>query len=191
METVNHNAIVITGGPGMGKTAIIEKLSERGHFCIKESGRHIIQQQLQTGGNLLPWADKQGFAEQMLKMGLGDYENAFQLKSLVFFDRAILDVIGYMKLCGLPIHDDVWQCAQYKRYHSPVFVTPPWREIYLNDSERKQSFEEATATYEVMLHVYAALNYTIVEIPRDTVEKRTDFILSHMDDKCLPKYPQQ
>lgn len=176
METINHKAIIITGGPGMGKTSIIEKLSERGYSCVKESGRHIIQEQLQKGGTSLPWADKKGFAYEMLKMGKGDYKDALCSNSLVFFDRAIPDVIGYLKLCNLPIHKNVWESARCNRYHKTVFITPPWKEIYLNDAERKQSFEEAIATYEMMFQVYSNLNYAVVEIPRTTVEKRIDFI---------------
>ncbi|SEM56285.1 Predicted ATPase [bacterium A37T11] len=183
MEQINHNAIIITGGPGMGKTSIVGKLSEIGYFCVKESGRHIIQEQLKKGGTSLPWADKNGFADEMLKMGKRDYKNALCLNSLVFFDRAIPDVIGYLKLCHLPIHKNVRRSARCNRYYNTVFITPPWEEIYLNDAERKQSFEEAIATYEMMFQVYTDLNYAVVEIPRTTVEKRIDFIFRILKEK--------
>lgn len=50
----NDKAIVLTGGPGMGKTSIINHLKSMGYKTVKESGRDIIQQQLAVGGRKLP-----------------------------------------------------------------------------------------------------------------------------------------
>lgn len=55
--------IIITGGPGAGKSTIIEKLSAKKYTCLPESGRAIIQDQVRIGGNALPWLDRQAFAE--------------------------------------------------------------------------------------------------------------------------------
>lgn len=46
--TTNEKAIVITGGPGTGKTSIVEMLRHGGSPCIDESGRQIIRRQLKT-----------------------------------------------------------------------------------------------------------------------------------------------
>ena len=59
------NAIIITGGPGMGKTSVIEQLSAMGYHSVEETGRSIIQKELKTDGNRLPWLDKKGFAMAM------------------------------------------------------------------------------------------------------------------------------
>lgn len=45
---------LITGGPGAGKSTIIEKLSAKKYTCLPESGRAIIQDQVRIGGNALP-----------------------------------------------------------------------------------------------------------------------------------------
>ena len=52
------NAIIITGGPGMGKTSVIEQLSEMGYHSVEETGRSIIQKELKTDGIRLRWLDK-------------------------------------------------------------------------------------------------------------------------------------
>jgi len=48
---------------------------------------------------------------------------------------------------------------------SAFLSRPLWPEIFAQDSERKQSFEEAVATYEVMVDTYAALGYELIQLP--------------------------
>ena len=61
-----------------------------------------------------------------------------------------------------------------------VFGAPPWREIYVNDAERTQDFDEAVATYDLCVRSYRDFGYRIVELPPDTVEARADFVLSRV-----------
>ncbi len=50
--------IVLTGGPGSGKSTLIEVLHRRGYPHSQEAGRAIIQEQVSIGGNALPWGDR-------------------------------------------------------------------------------------------------------------------------------------
>jgi len=45
---------VITGGPGSGKTSLIEALRSRGYNSTVEAGRAIIQDQVAIDGRALP-----------------------------------------------------------------------------------------------------------------------------------------
>ncbi|ARR08937.1 ATP-binding protein [Vibrio campbellii] len=38
-----NNLIVFTGGPGSGKTSVIEHLIKLGYACAPETGRKVIQ----------------------------------------------------------------------------------------------------------------------------------------------------
>ncbi len=185
----NERAIVITGGPGMGKTSIINQLRRMGYACIPESGRDIIRHQLETKGNKLPWADRQGYAWEMFQTAIHDYKQVLEKNANTFFDRGLPDVIGYLTLCKLPIPDEMWLAAKQYRYHRVVFITPPWQEIYVNDSERKQSFEEAIATYEVMHRIYLDLDYTLTEIPKAPLEERAHFVVDSVATKPLSQPP--
>jgi predicted ATPase len=40
------------------------------------------------------------------------------------------------------------------RYNRRVFIAPPWREIFQQDSERKQDFDEAVRTYDSLVATY-------------------------------------
>jgi len=174
------NAIIITGGPGMGKTSVKEQLLVMGYHSVEETGRSIIQNELKTDGNRLPWFDKEGFAMAMFRQSLKDFQDVSEKCGLIFFDRGIPDVIGYLKLCNISIPEIIWQAAKEKRYYPMVFITPSWRVIYVNDAERKQNFEEVVATYHIMKEAYAFLGYKLVELPKTTVLKRVNFIIEYL-----------
>jgi len=180
---INKNAIIITGGPGMGKTSVIDRLRNMGYLCIAESGRAIIQQQLGSGGDKLPWADRQGFAGEMFRMAVDDYYRVQTNNSLTFFDRGLPDIAGYLALCNLSVSKEMQAAVQQLRYCRQVFITPPWPEIYTTDNERKQSFSEATATYEMMVAIYSNLGYVLVSIPPGPVEERAMFIIRQIEQQ--------
>lgn len=64
--------VVITGGPGSGKTSLVEALAALGHPVEPEAGRAIIRRQQAIDGQALPWRDRALFAELMLDRDLED-----------------------------------------------------------------------------------------------------------------------
>lgn len=92
--------IVLTGGPGSGKSTLIDVLHRRGYPHSQEAGRAIIQDQVSIGGNALPWGDRQAFAERMLDWELRSWREATGA-TCWFFDRGLPDIAGYLTLCGL------------------------------------------------------------------------------------------
>ena len=167
---------VITGGPGSGKTSLVEALASAGLAHMPEAGRAIIRDQMAIGGNALPWADRALFAELMLAWELRAHREARTLAGPVILDRGVPDVLGYLRLCGLPIPDHMRRAAEQCRYNRTVFVAPYWPEIFAQDSERKQDPREAEATCVVMREVYAELGYRLVELPRAGVAERVTFV---------------
>ena len=53
----DNNFYILSGGPGSGKTALINALAKQGLPCMPEAGRAIIQDQMAIGGSALPWGD--------------------------------------------------------------------------------------------------------------------------------------
>lgn len=171
---------IITGGPGAGKTSLVAALAAAGWNHMAEGGRAIIQEQVASGGNALPWADRAAFADRMLAWDLRSYRAAMTRPGPVIFDRGIPDVIGYRDLCGLPIPDKLARAAQTRRYARHVFIAPYWPAIFAQDAERKQDLAEALATHDAMVRTYSALGYILVPLPRATVKERVDFVLAHL-----------
>jgi predicted ATPase len=66
------------------------------------------------------------------------------------------------------------------RYNRSVFISPPWEEIFQQDSERKKGFDEAVRTYDALVATYTTYGYELVEIPRISVEERARFVLQSL-----------
>lgn len=173
---------VLTGGPGSGKTTLIEALARRGFATTEEAGRRIIRDQVSISGAALPWADRALYAELMLSWEMRSHALAAKATGPVFFDRGVPDVAGYLKLCSLPVPAHVDKAAQTVRYADTVFLLPPWPEIFDQDTERKQSFEEAERTWAAMRQTYARYGYNCVEVPRGTVADRIAFLMETLSE---------
>lgn len=175
-----NNLYIISGGPGSGKSTLLKALAQHGFSCMPEAGRAIIQHQLSIGGTALPWADRNLFAELMLSWDLRSYYDALELNRPVLFDRGIPDIMGYLQLSNLPVPSHIEKAAHSFRYHPRVFIAPPWQEIFTRDEERKQSFEEAQATYNSLATVYTELGYELCLLPFASVEERVSFVLKNL-----------
>ncbi|WP_425996485.1 AAA family ATPase [Caulobacter sp. DWR1-3-2b1] len=180
MILVPPRRIIVTGGPGSGKTSLIDALEVRGFARSFEAGRTIIQEEVRAGGTALPWGDPQAYADRMLSRELTSYRMADGLTGPVFFDRGLPDIIGYLTLCELPVPDAVDDAVRRLRYDPVVFIAPPWPEIFAQDAERRQDLAEAERTHAAMAQVYPALGYRLVELPRVDVETRADFVLERL-----------
>jgi predicted ATPase len=179
---------VLTGGPGSGKSTLIAALRRMGFNGSTEAGRAIIRDQVAIGGPALPWRDPRLFAELMLCWEMRSYRMAEQQTGPVFFDRGLPDVVGYLRLTGLPVPAHINEAAAAFLYNRRVFVAPPWPEIFHQDGERKQTFAEAERTYEALVAAYAGVGYELAELPRSTVEERVRFVLDRTGIARPPDY---
>lgn len=173
---MSDHFFVVTGGPGAGKTSLITELARCGFHTIPEAGRAIIREEMQSGGDALPWADRVAYAERMLERDLRAHSAARSISGPVIFDRGIPDIMGYLSLCGHSVPPHVAAAAKAARYNHRVFLAPFWDEIFTQDSERKQTRAEAEATCAVMRETYTALGYKITELPRTDIVTRADFV---------------
>lgn len=167
---------VITGGPGAGKTTLLSALGAAGYATSVEAGRAIILDQAAIGGSALPWADRLLYAELMLAFEMQSYRQASSASGPVIFDRGIPDALGYLRLIGGDAKHHFTKAAGIFRYNPCVFIAPPWEEIFTQDSERKQDFDEAVRTYEALSAVYRDCGYELVELPRCPVQGRVEFV---------------
>lgn len=172
---------VVTGGPGAGKTSLITELARRGFHAIPESGRAIIREEIDNGGDALPWVDRISYAERML-------ERAQRRRGALGpsdLRRRHSDVMGYLTLCGLAVPSHAVTVAKTARYNARVFLASHWDEIFTQDAERKQTRADADATCAAMSETYAALGYETTELPRADIATRANFVCAQLANPNL------
>jgi len=180
-DIVSNKFFILTGGPGSGKSTLIEELNKRGFFGIEEVARKVIQEEMALGGEALPGNNIGHRIEKMIIRSIESYQDALkQLTEPIIFDRGVLDYVGYAYRTNTPISEELHRAALSLVYNKKVFLAPPWEDIYCNDTERKQSFEEALEVYDHLFKIYSKFGYEIIELPKTSVENRADFVISHI-----------
>lgn len=178
VDCVPLGRIVIAGGPGSGKSTLLQALAESGEICYEESSRVLIREQLARAGRLVPWDDLEAFAQECSeRMGAQLTDSARHRRC--FFDRGLPDLIGYLSHGGHRA-PDAWRAA-CRAYASAVFFAPPWREIFVNDAERPQSFAEAQELSAHIRRAYLDCGFHLIELAKSSVVDRLRQVLQYLD----------
>lgn len=172
---------IITGGPGSGKSTLINELSKAGYTCFEEVSRKLIKQETAKSQGILPWENLSGFAELVLEEMIYQSDLAANVTGPCFFDRAIPDIFGYMQHGALPVPDKYFECLNQCSYNPNVFILPPWPEIFVQDSERWQTFDEAMDLYFALRETYTNLGFELWELPTCDPMCRVEFIQSVLE----------
>lgn len=125
--------------------------------------------------------DSKSFNDQLINARLQHFldGNATKRKHL-FYDRGLPDVIAYMNYFKQPIDQHyVDICAQH--LYDEVLILPPWKEIYVQDNERMENFEQASEIHAHLEKTYKGLGYKPVEVPFGTVEERLQFVIDFIE----------
>jgi predicted ATPase len=167
--------IIITGGPGVGKTTLLLALQARGYTIVGDSARTIIQDRLRRGLSPRPNADE--FTHETLRMDIEHFVQHAATPGHVFFDRSVLD-----SLCSLdrltPLNErELRMWLSKYQYYPKVFLLPPWREIYVNDTERDHTFEHAEWVNSITQEWYRRCRYQLIEAPKVSVAERCTYVL--------------
>ena len=184
-----NQRVVVTGGAGAGKTALLTALAVRGYAHVPESARAIIQDRKRRG--LAPRPPPAEFAQEILRVDVERYRCPSETAGYTFFDRGILDALCMLDQLRLLTPVDTSRYLADYPYFRTVFALPPWQQIYKTDDERDQTFVEAVGVHDTLCGWYVACGYEVLEVPRTSVEKRCEFILQMLEKHRRPdKEPQ-
>ena len=174
-----NNKYIITGAPGTGKTSIINELSNRGYCCIGENSREIIENELKTKGEILPWKNQMAFENKVCLLRKNKLLNSPSQKTC-FFDRGVFDSLAYLSASNIKPSKIIQSCLKKSHYNTKVFLTPFWKEIYHNDNERLEDIKKAINIEFHLITTYKRYGFNIVKIPKHSIHKRADFILQNI-----------
>ncbi|WP_299253568.1 ATP-binding protein [uncultured Lacinutrix sp.] len=174
---MNTKTIVITGGPGSGKTSIINELTKRGFTCFEEISRQIILKSREDGIEQLFLTNPIQFSELLLEGRVKQHSDALESDNeFVFLDRGIPDIPAYMDFKGDTYPDFFTEACDDHKYDS-IFILAPWQEIFTTDSERYENFDQALEIHEKLLDTYTKSGYDLRDVPFGSIEARADYII--------------
>ncbi|MEM8939871.1 MAG: ATP-binding protein [Bacteroidota bacterium] len=176
--------VVITGGPGTGKTSIIKGLEQQGFHCYHEIIRDMTSKAKKEGNpdsftsNPLVFVDDAlQFNKDLLHGRAEHYKNSMSLdEPVIFFDRGIPDVLAYMDFFNQSYDNGFTDVCKNNPYDH-IFLLPPWKEIYTSDNERLESYEEAEKIDKALRNTYTQFGYDPILVPKKSISERIDFIL--------------
>jgi predicted ATPase len=173
--------IVLIGGPGTGKTTLINALKIKGYNCMEEISRQVTLKAQEKGIEQLFLEDPLLFSEHLL---LGRQKQFLEANALeggfVFFDRGIPDVVAYLDYLKTS-YPNTFKTICSQHIYDKIFILKPWKAIYKQDNERYETFEQALILHDFLVKTYTDYGYTIIDTPFGTVEERLDFILNHLN----------
>ena len=172
--------IVLVGGPGTGKTSVLNKLSNQ-FTCFDEISREITTEAQQKGIEQLFLKDPILFSKLLLEKREQQFLNAEKSnESIIFFDRGIPDVLAYLKYSKTK-HPKIFneKCLEYR--YNLIFHFSPWEEIHETDNERYESFDQTKKIDTYLKKTYSELNYSVIDVPFGSIDERTDYIINTID----------
>src|SRR5215813_9856800 len=137
--------VILTGGPGVGKTTLLARLAAMGYATVEESARAIIAERLASGLSRRPSPSE--FANQILSRDIEKYVAQPQTSKWVFFDRGLIDALGMLQEVSPMPGEELKEILTKYPFHRSAFILPPWESIYANDAERDQTYAEAVGVY--------------------------------------------
>ncbi|MEM6721356.1 MAG: ATP-binding protein [Bacteroidota bacterium] len=174
---MNTKRVLIIGGPGTGKSTLITALEAKGHVCFHEISREVTAAAQKKGIEQLFLTQPLLFSELLLKGRIQQFNDAEPLDTeYAFYDRGIPDVAAYMDYTG-DAYPDLFRDACKEHVYDIAFMLAPWKEIYEQDNERYESFEQAETIQQYLKSAYENYGYQLIDVPFGTVSERVSFIL--------------
>jgi predicted ATPase len=159
---------VITGGPSVGKTTIVNGLANRGFRVVHEIATQVI-----TEGKILPWEDRRKFQAEVLRRQQSAEASILDFDKPVILDRGLFDGEAYYVVDKMPVPQafDSLDASQY----ALAFLVEPL-DFFDENDVRRENLEFTREISVVLRHCYASRNVKVVHVPAMPPTERINFV---------------
>jgi len=154
------NLYVITGGPGTGKTSLINLLMENNIHVVPEAAARIIEEEKKAKKpekeRIVPWnADKrQEFQKKVFEMHSDDLKKISPETEKSFLDRSYIDNIAYHSYYGLTAKEEIIHAAKSCNYEKVYILDRLPSKFYAKTKIRRENEEEAKQIHNKIIETY-------------------------------------
>jgi predicted ATPase len=166
---------VITGGPCVGKTTILNDLKKKGFHVMHEVPRQVIEERQEHNKDYLPSDDIKEFQEKVLKTHL-EIEKDLP-EEVVFLDRGIGDILAYCDVYGIDPPKHVETHSKSPRYHKIILLDRLG--FFENDDARKDG-KIADQVHNALEAAYKRLGYEIIKVPPLPPRERLEWLMKRL-----------
>lgn len=186
------SCIVITGGPGSGKTTLIEHLRELGFRVIREAALEVIKVLNQEHGTQgqMTWRKEHPLEFQLLvaRQQLATEEDSEKEDdNVVFLDRGVLDGAAYCEFFQVSPTKELEECFARARYDAVLLLET------LSDFDRRagsgrlSSREDSLRTRDLLEQTYRRFGCDPIPVPEMPVAERARFVLDRLGIESSPR----
>jgi predicted ATPase len=188
---------VLTGGPGVGKTTLLDELKNFGFNTIPETATTLINE-AKAAGNPNPAYDQKFIQEFQKNIWFKQKTNEqnIPIGKVTFLDRGLIDGLAYCKLYNQEPPPELRIDAEQSGYKI-VFILD-FLDFYERNEGRQENNEQAHNIATLIEHVYQEYGYvpneTLIHVPaflydenkkrlplQASVRKRVEFILKKIN----------
>ena len=183
-STRTTRRIVITGGPGSGKTTLVRALAERGYPTVPEVAIQIIEELNEKHGvdGQKTWRRAHGTEFQrmildrqvQLETGLADDLGP------VFLDRGRHDGLAYCRFRGDEPPPGLLEALEGWRYDAVIQLTTLANFEERQATGRMSSREDSVAIGGQIVAAYREYGMDVIIVPELPVEARVDRVLQFL-----------
>lgn len=187
--------VAITGGPGSGKTSLIEYLGSLGYATVPEAAIQIIAELNRQHGIPGQIAFRREHPVEFLHLIMRrqaalEAACAAAEGSLVFCDRGRPDALAYAELYGLPPEDELRSHAASQQYHRVFLLDTlshfPERPHTGRTSDRSRSLQ----VRDLLDAAYRSQGYSPFRLPELSTADRARLVLSELGETAQGPDPR-